>query len=171
MFRPGDVVVGVGGSYAYTGAGSVCKVLSEEMDGRMRVQVLLSAPTGGYEGTTHMVSSVFFRLQEKPPSAPMKIESLKFFLCQQENSAGEACGEIAGHRVTVPGISVTLCDPHAQAYIRGEKRLTPILCARCKKICKPGYVRSESYGIPFCDAACEGGESTAQTYAPAFRTY
>lgn len=67
MFKVGDIVVGTSENrYNYTGAGSVCRVVSNLIDSDedlMRVEVMTSAPDYCRAGDTFAVIAKYFELQ------------------------------------------------------------------------------------------------------------
>lgn len=80
------------------------------------------------------------------------IDSLDVFECQNTVGYGNTCCENAAYRITIPGLSVTLCAHHAKKYIKGESKLSPVHCRSCEQICKPGYISEQD--MAFCSQAC-----------------
>lgn len=81
------------------------------------------------------------------------IQKLEVYTCIQSGMYGGECGEIATHRIINEGVSVVLCDLHAEPYIQGQP-LQVIKCMRCKKSCKPGYIADRDAGHNFCTNTC-----------------
>lgn len=166
MFKEGDVVIGRNSSDGPIGNGSICRVLRVfEDQGMMVVEVLKPAPQWCEAGRRFDASLSGFVLK---PETPMKIEAIKVYRCQQDRGTGP-CEDIAQHRVTIPGLSVTFCEAHAQPYIKGTDILEAVVCTYCGGTCKPGYVRHD-YARPFCNEVCEEGyrhRQSARQYASA----
>lgn len=63
MFQVGDIVVGIKSNpYNFTGVGSVCEVIEAPDDGRIRVEIIKSAPDTGHKGS-FWVDASFFELK------------------------------------------------------------------------------------------------------------
>lgn len=153
MFKVGDIVVGTSNEYSTSGKGSICRVMNVLSDEIIQVEVMTPAPRGyPMDSGPFKVYARHFKLRE---TKPMKIEALSVFHCQRQMNTGEECGELAQHRVTVPGLSLTFCTPHARGYLKGEESLEVITCTADGQICKPGYRQSRDSGYPFCTEECE----------------
>lgn len=90
--------------------------------------------------------------------ATPKIEDIKLYRCQQEIKGMGACDEIAEVRLTIPGLSVTLCAEHGTPYKIGDRTFVPVYCQNCKKVCKPGYLKDGEYGHIWCNEECREKE-------------
>lgn len=168
MFNVGDLIIGIANNYSHTGKGSICRVIRAYPDrGAVTVEVLKPAPSWCVIGEHHDVEISQFKLK---PENEMRVEPLKVYLCQKGYGEVE-CEEIASHRITIPGLSLTFCEPHAQPYIKGYDVLEAIKCSMCQGICKPRYPISTDYGLPFCsDAHLEAyrtRDQNRQAYASA----
>lgn len=174
MFNVGDIVMGYGsgGIYSHTGDGSICRVVCVGLlHNKITVQVISAAPQHEPAGGKYDVNPAYFKLhvEKQKEAIPMKIEPLKVYFCKKEVLPEGACGDIAEHRITVKGLSLTLCAIHARPYIKGTETLTPLICQFDEKVCKPGYYKTS--GLAFCDEECYYkwqekmyGRSTARAY-------
>lgn len=155
MFKEGDIVIGRNQAYGHTGEGSISRVLRvNSAFNSMTIEVIKPLPRWCEAGKTFEVSTELFELK---PHTPMKIEAIKVYRCQQEVRGDGPCDEVAEHRVTIPGLSITLCEAHAQSYIKGVNVLEAVRCSQCATTCKPGYIYDREYGLPFCNEWCAEG--------------
>lgn len=166
MFNVGDIVTGihaVDGSvnpYNHTGLGSTCKVVEILTPSQMVVELIAASPQVPFNGERSFViqTKFFKKVYERVAQAEevkMKVETMKVFYCQQSMQSTGICGEIAEHRISIPGLAVTLCRIHAKPYVNGQEQLKAVKCKWDQEICKPGYTRNEDYGYTFCSDECE----------------
>lgn len=150
MFNVGDIVVTVAGPYSITGVGSICRVLSIEGEGMMKVELVKGGD--GFAGGAYDVYCKHFALQSSAKTE-QKVEAIKVFTCQNAIPSYGICGDIAEYRVSIPGLSITLCQAHGKPYAVNQKSLTLTPCKRCTEACKPGYIKDRDYGN-FCSENC-----------------
>lgn len=158
MFKVGDVIVGTSEAhYSHTGPGSVCIVKRVREDTHsIDVVVQKGAPDREALGMTFSVDARFFRLQKAEEIKPIKqtIEELKTFYCCYLLGSGDPCDEIADRRITIPGLSLTLCKVHAQPYVKGTSKLEALKCELDGNVCQPGHAHDRDYRKNFCDEEC-----------------